>query len=83
MKDKKFSVVKTIVKKKEKVNIKAKKKCVRISDDIILEMIRFFKRRELWSLKLVNRRMKRVVELGDRKKQLRQRFVFHKILFWV
>jgi hypothetical protein len=32
---------------------------------------------------LVNRRMKQVVELGDQKRQLRQRFVLHSIYFSV
>lgn len=56
-----------------------KKKQMRISDDIMLDTLRFFNRPELCSFKFINRRMKRVIELGDRKKQLRQRFVLHKL----
>jgi hypothetical protein len=61
----------------------AKKNRVRMSDDTVLDMFRFFTRRELCSFKLVNRRMKRVIEFGDRKKQIRQRFLLHQIHFSV
>jgi hypothetical protein len=83
-KDKKlFIMKKTIVKKKEAIIINGKKQRLRICDDALLDMFRFFKRQELCSFMLVNRRMKRVVELGDQKKQLRQRFVFCEIVFLV
>jgi hypothetical protein len=79
----KFMVEKTITKTREKAIMKTKKRRVRLPDDTVLDMFRFFTRRELCSFKLVTRRMKRVVELGDHKKQLRQRFVLRKILFSV
>jgi hypothetical protein len=68
---------------KKKTIDKKKKKLVKISDDVLFDMLRLFTRRELHAFKLVNRRMKRVVELGDQKKQLRQQFVLAKIDFSV
>jgi hypothetical protein len=82
-KDKKLSVVKKVIDKKQKVRTKTPNKRVRIFDDTILDMFRFFTRRELSSFKLVTRRMNRAVELGDQKKQLRQRFVLNEIHFSV
>jgi hypothetical protein len=80
----KFSKVKkTIGKKKENVIVKSNKKRVRIFDDTLLDMFQFFKLHKLCSFKLVNRRMKRVVELGDQKNQHRQLFDFHEIRFSV
>jgi hypothetical protein len=66
----------------EKLNMNAKKKRVRISGDTLLEMFRFFTRLELFSFNFINKRMKRILELGDQKKQLRQRVVFPNIEFY-
>jgi hypothetical protein len=68
---------------KKKTIDKKKKKRVKIIDDTLLDMLRLFTRRELCAFQLVNRRMKRVVELGDQKKQLRQRLVLPRISFSV
>jgi hypothetical protein len=80
--DKKLFTV-AITKIREKANITTIKKRVRMPDDTVLDMLRFFTRRALFSFKFVSRRMKRVVELGDQKKQLRQRLVISAIKFSV
>lgn len=74
---------KAIGKMNENAIVMTRKKRLRISDDSLLDMFCFFKRRELCSFELVNRRMKRVVELGDQKKQLRQRIILDEIHFSV
>jgi hypothetical protein len=75
----KCTKTKTIDEKERNEGKNLKKKRVRISDDTVLDMFRFLTRRELCSFKLVNRRMKRIVELGDRTNQLCQQFVLRSI----